>query len=182
MLGESRKSMHSQKKLKECEFFLNKLERLDEDDTEWDFYYSAFLAAWRSVLDVLLYDAAFQFNLGFTIDDKIFEWQFKWAAQKEENEKAHCFLSWWSRKRSSLNKLSIWKDRDVFLHRGYAGREPVFVPLSMSSGIISFWPDAHAAADTYSGYELIYPNIIEECVDAFKEMKNILDEAIALLK
>ena len=142
---------------------------------------SAFLAAWRSVLDVLLYDAAFRFNLGFTLDDKIKEWQFKWAANKEENRKAICFLNWWSQKRSSLNKLSIWKDRDVFLHRGYTEREPVFAPLLTSSGVF-LWTGDISGVDKYSGYELIYPNIIEECVAAFQEMKKILYEAIVLLK
>ena len=180
-LDESRENMHSQKKYKECVFFFKKLERFDEDDIEWDFYYSAFLAAWRSVLDVLLYDAAFRFNLGFTINDKIREWQFQWAAKKEENVNALSFLSWWSRKRSSLNKLSIWEDRDVFLHRGYAGRDPVFVPLSMSS-LVSVWTGVISGTNTYSTHELIYPNIIEKCADAIEEMKKILDEAIELLK
>jgi hypothetical protein len=43
-------------------------------------------------LDVLLYDVAIYLNLGFSREENMQQWMFKWAAKRLENEKALVFL------------------------------------------------------------------------------------------
>ena len=184
---------HALKKFKECQFFIKKLRFEKERDDEWGYYYSAFLAAWRSVLDVLLYDASVRFNLGFSRDDHLVDWKFSWAANKENNESALKFFTWWKQARSSLQKFSIWNKRNVLLHRGYPEKGSVFVHLSTSSGIttlssgynsnseISIINDKGVETRVTSDMHM-FTDDHQECVSALSEMRKIVYEAIELLK
>jgi hypothetical protein len=43
-----------------------------DNEDEFHFILSAFLSAWRSVLDVMLYDFADHYKIGLSRDDKMF--------------------------------------------------------------------------------------------------------------
>jgi hypothetical protein len=123
--------VQSKDKLAECNYFLNKLQKYSYHDIEGDFYYSAFVIAWRSFLDVLLYDAAIQFNLGFYRDERMYPKHFRDRAQKLGNKKAIEFLNWWEQKVAYLSSKDLANERHVFVHRGASSRM-IYLPATIS--------------------------------------------------
>jgi len=83
--------IHVNKKLEECNLILKTIQ--ESGDVELFHFYSAFLSSWRVVFEVLLYDAAIFFELGFSRDEMMYDWQFHWAAKRLEKVKALEFLA-----------------------------------------------------------------------------------------
>jgi len=54
--------VHARDKLAEAEYFLRQLENSQDDKKGFDFNLSAFVVAWRSVIDIMLYDFAEKFS------------------------------------------------------------------------------------------------------------------------
>jgi len=72
--------MDTRDKLEEAQYFLNSL-RDEEDPNRFNYNLSAFLGAWRSVLDIMLYDLAEVWTLGLTREDRITDNEFSVAAK-----------------------------------------------------------------------------------------------------
>ena len=89
-------------------------------DNQDEFYYnlSAFLNAWRSALDVMLYDMGEHFHLGITREDNITNQTFALVARISHNTNATQFILWWNQKQSLLGKTPLWKKRNINFHRG----------------------------------------------------------------
>jgi len=121
-------------KLAEAEFFLDRLpETADNSDI---FYYqiSAFLTAWRSTLDIMLYDFADRYPLRFTREDDISRRDFKIAARAINNSEALRFIDWWESKQSILGSTPLWKKRNINLHRGSIPLVRTYTILASGSG------------------------------------------------
>ena len=104
--------MHTRNKILEADFFLEKLQQTP-DDPDFTFYLSAFLSAWRSVLDIMLYDFAEHFSLGITRDDKINEQNFIFVAKTFGNHSAVEFIRWWRGNQGVLINNPLWRKRST---------------------------------------------------------------------
>ena len=114
--------MEVDEKLNETSYFLNLLQQNPQDrDHAKEFMYvlSAFLNAWRSVLDVLLYDYAEIFSLGLSREERINDRDFEVAARALNNSQAQSFIQWWKQQLSILGQNPLWLKRKVIVHRGY---------------------------------------------------------------
>lgn len=177
--------METRKKLEEARFFLEKFQKSVSGvaEKESSYYLSAFLSAWRSVLDVMLYDFAEYYSLGLTRQDKVSSDEFSIVAKAQRNDKALVFLKWWAKKIQKLSKNKLWKMRHIIIHRGYPKiMHQVYVPETISSSIISF--DIPKKADAVTGHisdgkiiSIEYTTLPKECKDAFGLVENIVVDA-----
>lgn len=111
-------------KLREAEYFLKKLRELLLEEpriTEFSYNLSAFITAWRSVFDVLLYDYAERY-FNIDRDDKIqfLSRDFKVSAQaiKDIKPEPLKFINWYNKKEGILSEQHIWFVRKIFVHKG----------------------------------------------------------------
>ena len=113
--------MVTRQKLKEAEYFLDNLLEIDSEKSPelFQFNLSAFLSAWRSVLDIMLYDFALHFFPSLSRDDKIMLEGFKIASKAQPHEEALRFIYWWEKKFNSLKNNPLWRRRIMAAHRGY---------------------------------------------------------------
>ena len=116
-LVDRRCAVTAEEKIKEAEYFLNRLPSLQVDVVGYEA--SAFLSASRSVLYHLLDDYAKKFSLGEipTLHERTFEA----AANRQNNQKALEFIAWY---RGALDVLQGNSDcgflahlRDLSVHR-----------------------------------------------------------------
>ena len=123
-------------KLAEAKFFLDRLQGAATDFDPFYYNLSAFLSAWRSTLDIMLYDFVEIFPLGFTREDAITKRDFKVAARAAQNSEAERFITWWDNQQSVLGSTPLWKKRNLNVHRGPVGlaRPPQFTVLVTGSG------------------------------------------------
>ena len=108
--------IHALEKLKEVAYFLNQIDTGNSD--AYSYHVSAFLSAWRSVFDILLYDAAEAFDLGFIRTEKRNDHQFLEEAKRLENSVAQAFHVWWKRKLTALSEDPLYKKRSFNVHQG----------------------------------------------------------------
>ncbi len=114
--------MQCEDKLGEARFFLRKLEFTPQDaghDTEFMYLLSAFLSSWRSVTDVMLYDFADKFHLGFSRDEPITDHDLEIAARAASNAQASQFVVWFKQQLGTLGNNPLSRKRNIIVHRGY---------------------------------------------------------------
>jgi len=179
--------MDTRKKLKEAEYFLKALPYTHNTD---QFYYtlSAFLSAWRSVLDVMLYDFAEHYNVGLTRKDKMYPHDFWIVAHAQKHANALEFFSWWNKKIEELSKNKLWKMRPEIVHRGYPEiKHKIYVPDTISSGSIVIVSGEEiggvsggpfATTDFSSDFfEVKASDVVKMCNEGFVLMESIVNEA-----
>ena len=110
--------MHTRNKLREAKYFLDILPEMQEDADKFDYNLSAFLNAWRSVLDIMLYDFAENYALGFSRDVEMNHKEFHAVASALTNHEAVRFIRWWRKKQGELNNSPLWEKRIINFHRG----------------------------------------------------------------
>ena len=112
--------MKAENKLAEAKYFLEKIHKSNE--SELGFNLSAFIQAWRSVFDVLLYDYAEEY-FGYTEARKfkttknIFS-EIAIVLENQGNDIPRKFIDWYQKKESELSTLPFWTLRKFFVHRG----------------------------------------------------------------
>jgi hypothetical protein len=167
--------MDTGKKLREAEYFLEALLQTNFNKRD-EFHYnlSAFLSAWRSILDVMLYDFAELFKIGLTRENRISDYDFALVARATRNTRALKFIKWWRKKVSSLSNNKLWHMRPVIVHRGYPEmRErvythfPVIVPSDRSN----------SDETQTSEFRITESEILEMCQNGLDSMKEIVKEA-----
>lgn len=179
--------MDTRKKLKEAEYFLNALSSTGNKD-EFHYTLSAFLSAWRSVLDIMLYDFAEHYNIGLTRKDKMYAHDFWIVVHVQKHAQALQFFNWWNKKRDELSENKLWKMRPEIVHRGYPEiRHKIYVPDTISSGFVDIVTDvqvggvsggAFATTDFSSEFfEVNVSDVIEMCKEGFDLMVSIVNEA-----
>lgn len=121
--------MRARKKLNEAGYFLDALKRTRHLAFEYNL--SAFVTAWRSVLDLMLFDFAEKYSLGFGREDRVTAEAFSNAAKDAKCERALSFLNWWNDQVSQLRKNPLFTKRDMIVHRDYPEMN-LTIPLPMS--------------------------------------------------
>jgi hypothetical protein len=110
--------MDTRKKLNEAKYFLDLLPNFQEDENRFYYNLSAFLNAWRSVLDIMFYDFAEHYLLGFTREDDMNDKEFSAVATTLGRAEAVEFVKWWRKKQGVLKADSLWEKRIISFHRG----------------------------------------------------------------
>jgi len=174
--------METRKKLEEARFFLEEFRKSVRGVTEKksSYYLSAFLGAWRSVLDVMLYDFAKYYSLGLTQEDKVGYGEFLIVAKAQSNDKALDFLKWWAKKIQKLSKNKLWKMRRVIIHRGYPEIMQVYVPPTISSSAFAIPKEADAVKGYIARGKIIrfeYTTLPKDCKNAFRLVEDIVTDA-----
>jgi hypothetical protein len=109
--------MDTRKKLGEAKYFLDLLPNFQEDENKFRYNLSAFLSAWRSVLDIMLYDFDEHFSLGFTREATINYTVFLAVATALKKTEAIRFVKWWRKKQDTLRKEPLWDKRVFSVHK-----------------------------------------------------------------
>jgi hypothetical protein len=184
-------------KLKEARHFLDKLKNLNKGSEKFIFNLSAFLTAWRSVIDIMLYDYIEKY-FGFSREEYFKVRDFEIAAKVSGNQNAISFCKWWKKQINILNKNPLWAKRNITVHKG---RPPIKINLflqesiAMISGIaVSAAPGTSVSIETQwpgpkiepptavVGRELHFDDfptkdIIDVCEEGFLQVKDMVDEA-----
>jgi hypothetical protein len=133
--------MQSEEKLAEAQYFLNTLRQTPQDNQhakEYMYVLSAFLSAWRSVIDIILYDYSDKYQLCFSRDEEIRVRDFDVAARSANNTQAQAFIKWYNQQVSKLGQSPLSTKRKIMVHRGYPPTMRVFsVYVSESLAISS---------------------------------------------
>ena len=196
--------MDTRKKLREANYFmgelLGELGKRGQTPEPFDFYMSAFLHAWRGVLDVMLYDFAEHFSLGFSREDELNIDNFKKAAESKKCADGIEFSDWWLDKQKMLRNNPLWSKRNITTHRGYVGMIEHVYYLSGSgatSSSVSYYFAQADASDVSKGtipvstHAVIQPDFaskqlgfvgisgdaIAVCRNALSDMERIVEEA-----
>jgi len=194
--------MESRKKLEEAHYFLDKLRAVAQNSDEFMYMLSAFLNAWRSVLDVMLYDYAEKYSLGLTREDRITDHEFGIAAKVLNCTGALHFLRWWRQQRSSFQRNPLWRKRILVVHRGYPPITQTLqlyvaesLALSSTFTVSGATPPIHIESEASSAgaiqTEMHRPNrhaetyfkdlpdrsVVDYCQQAFDKMKEIVETA-----
>ena len=125
--------MDTRNKLEEARYFLDALVRKEKIPKEFIYNLSAFLSAWVSVLDVMLYDFAEHYRIGLTREDRMKSHDFQIVAKAQKNSNALQFFNWWRQTSNMLKSTNkLWNMRNITVHRGYEIAYRIYVPPSMS--------------------------------------------------
>jgi len=189
--------MQARHKLEEARYFLDKLKTLNKGSKEFMFNLSAFLTAWRSVIDVMLYDYMEKY-FGFAREERFGGRDFEIAARASRNQDAIKFGDWWRAQIEVLKKNPLWRKRTISVHRG---RPPVKIHLLLPESIAlttvivpSLAPGealtveksiqrTRVISQTLKGSREIYfddfptKDIIDVCEEGFQQIKEMVEEA-----
>jgi hypothetical protein len=183
-------------KLEEADYFLERLKSLTKNPTKYgDMDYidkefmhnlSAFISAWRSVIDYLLYDYAEKF-LGINREKRLDSSVFERVATECKNQKALEFVEWYKEKFGILEKDPLWKKRPYSIHRGHPKMSRQYRPLDKISGSItssSIGPTKEIwvkpAGYTPPNQEMTIAYFFNDSED--KEVTTICEEALGRIK
>ncbi|MHA1541882.1 MAG: hypothetical protein ACTSQH_02765 [Candidatus Hodarchaeales archaeon] len=178
----SKNNFHSNNKIKEAEFFLGKIHETEDDVLIY--YISAFLSAWRSVFDIILYDAAICFNLGFNRNEDMRDWHFNWAAKRMKHKGALNFIKWWKQTLTTLRKDPLFEQRSIIIHRGIPEIPTGTITLDLTpSASSAFSMDVMIDGDnTFDDYYPIEHDVTYSTYEqALAKMKKVHDEAIQFM-
>lgn len=158
--------MKAEDKLAEAKYFLTKLH--ESTGSELGYNLSAFIQAWRSVFDVLLYDYAEQyFGYSEARKFKITKTVFKEIAtvlDNHGNSDPKKFIDWYEKKESELGNLRFWYLRKFFVHRGGKILEPGTTEKKTVSRIPTevYTPPSAVSGDTIPPYSVyVLDDVIE---------------------
>lgn len=195
------KTLDTRYKLQEAKYFLDTL--LKTKHGEEPFYYnlSAFLSAWKSVFEIMLYDLAEHYSIGLTRKDKMYPHDFWIVAYAQKHSQALQFYKWWSKKRENeLPKNPLWYMRPEIVHRGYPeipGRI-VYTSDPVVSGATSYIQLGDTRIGTIPGatieigmpmtisthprahkgvLEVDFSEVLEICKEGYTLMESIVTEA-----
>lgn len=166
--------MDTRNKLEEARYFLNALIR-----TRSVYNLSAFLSAWKSVLDVILYDFAEHYSIGLTREDRMLPHDFWIVAKANNNVQGLQFFKWWDKKRRVLSNNPLWNLRHIIVHRGYPEITSyrIYIAPSTSSGDTGFYISEIEEVPITIVTEAEFSEILDKCKEAFALMESIVDEA-----
>lgn len=167
-------------KLQEAQYFLERLQHTTTEPKINYFYLSAFLAAWRSVPDVLLYDLADYYGLINYIREKnppplnqrIDRNSFWYAADASKNSQVLECFEWWREKMKEVNKMELANERIVAVHKGLHPQTIFLPPIVLDDGHFSLRNLAY-----WRKYEGKMADVIEKCSEGFSKMESMVNEA-----
>lgn len=113
--------MNADDKIKEAEFFLQKIIENYEKDPFVEYYFHAFVISTRSISDYLLEDYKVKYGFDIPDDEKKFPEKFKEKAYAFGGEALE-FHKWYDRQITKITSDNIgselWKKRNFIIHRG----------------------------------------------------------------
>lgn len=151
-------------KLEEAQYFLERFCETTIKPKINKFYLSAFLQAWRSVIDIMLYDFAEYF--GFEYLEKPRVHQLAAIFEHTRTRGAREFIKWWRKKRVKVLEMETAKMRDYVAHCGL--KLPATVDYEKKAEHSVFYLYMYSRGITVT---------VEECRKAFEQIKDIVDEA-----
>jgi hypothetical protein len=183
--------MLTRRKFEEAKYFCGKLSEAKSDD-EFYFYLSAFLNAWRSILDVMLYDLAEYYCLGFSREDELGDKEFTAVANALKRVEALKFIEWWRQKQGTLRSNPLWMKRNIIFHRGYPKISEYRIYASGSGGtsgtisvvpymkpVIYPSPSSVNVTDPTNYYfsDIQDRTVMNHCYETLKAIEKIIAEA-----
>lgn len=184
--------VYTRLKLGEAAYFLDELIKTEKNPESFRFNLSAFLSAWKSVLDVMLYDFAIYYQIGLTREDRMTYHDFQIVAYAEKNKPALEFYTWWNKKMEKMKTNPLWKMRNINVHRGTTPVFSVYTPATIASGSIVIHPQWTPLPPETGGalsptdlidyfirdsFEVQYSEVVEKCKEGFALMEKIVEEA-----
>jgi hypothetical protein len=109
--------LEAEHKLSEARYFLDKMKTLKSEPEEFMHNLSAFLSAWRSLPDILLYDYAEKY-FAWGREDRFSMRDLEVATRASRRKEAQHFAQWYKEQIQSLSRNPLWKKRVVTVHRG----------------------------------------------------------------
>jgi len=191
---EEKEELLTRKRLEEARYFYGRLIGTQNDD-EFHFNLSAFPNAWRSILDVMLYDFTEHYSLGFSREDELNDKEFTAVATALTNTQALEFIKWWRMKQGGLSNNPLWAKRNITFHRGYpkvSERRIYAAGTGGTSGTVSVvsvipylkrisWPTPSGISPSdpsnYYFSDMQDKTVMEYCNEALKEIDRIIMEA-----
>lgn len=161
-------------KLEEAQYFLEQFRETILKPKKNRFYLSAFLHAWRSVIDIMLYDFAEyyglhahanEFSSAVTFANHVLE-----TARNQKKNQAVEFVKWWSKKLLKVWDSELSGMRKQVTHTGGL-KLPEFV-RETSTGHFSLRDYIYARK-----IEKEIAVTIEACQEGYLLIENIVDEA-----
>ena len=190
--------MDTRSKLEEAKYFLDAFVKTKDDLKVFSFNLSAFLSAWRSVLDVMLYDFAEHYSIGFTRQDVITDQYFKAVSEALKHNDALKFIEWWRKKQGILKQNPLWAKRILIVHRGYptitsthtfyvsgsggtsiTTTPPGFMYVEPSEGVIPVTTQQPSSKVEVQFSDFPDIEVMDMCAQAFHEMEKVVEEAEA---
>jgi len=171
--------LNTRNKLEEARFFLNKVQETMTDSKINHFYLSAFLASWRSIPDVLLYDFAEHYRITdyykklecvTSFRAMTTESSFRLAARNLRNSEALEFIGWWVRKMKEIRNLELSSKRIEAVHKGLQSYPIIVSPFATSKGFNL------AGYVRYEKYVADMSDIVGKCQEGFALMEDIVNE------
>ena len=177
------------------------LPNFQEDANKFYYNLSAFLNAWRSVLDIMLYDFAEHYSLGFTRGVELNDKEFFAVATALSKTEAVEFVKWWRKKQGVLKADPLWEKRIISFHRGNVEIYQNIYALGTgsSSGTITWSsvtvgavaptmgalaptigvniPQATPPANYWSFKDFPDENLIDKCKEGYARLEAIVVEA-----
>lgn len=149
------REMGARSKLAEAEYFLAALKRTLHDPDRLHYNLSAFLSAWRSISDVMLYDFAWRYSLGFGQEDRLTYREFKTVAKVLKRAQALEFLRWWRDEFRDIKANPLYRKRNLVVHRGKPPlRYVLYLPTRLASELDTE-SKLHLGVETYRGKKAI---------------------------
>jgi hypothetical protein len=120
--------MRAEDKLAEAKYFLSKIDGLSQQlsifpyqtvllKNEFKYNFSAFVQAWRSTFDFLLYDYAEKYFNIEREEDYVDKRTFNLRAHTSERTEAATFIKWFNKKEGVLGQQHLWYLRNLSIHR-----------------------------------------------------------------
>jgi len=190
--------MDTIRKLDEAKYLLDLLSYYQKDETKFSYNLNAFLSSWRSVLDIMLYDFAEHYSLGFTREVEMNDKEFYAVAQVLKRTEAVKFIKWWRQKQGILRNEPLWRKRDISFHRGSLGIIYHYYGYGTgsSSGTISYMTalSPHVSSNMggavsphtvstsvgipfWSFLDFQNENLIDKCKEGYAKLEEIVHEA-----
>jgi len=187
-------SLHAEKKLNESKYFLDRVK--NSFNEEKLHLFSAFLVSWRSVFDILLFDAAIIFDLGLTRERFFSPRKYTEAANQQEKLNALEFCTWWKNVFQNLLEEPLYHERNYLVHRGtYEPPGPEYVEydetiddyinytasVTFRNSIIEYQPFSAHPEIPFVINPIHEFEIDEDCERAYEMMSEIVEEGKQLL-
>lgn len=186
-----RKEMEAREKLQEALYFLEQIKKLEHEGRSRTFSedefrkrnlvlranLSAFILAWHSIPEIMLYDFAEKFNLPFTRNDRMMCYDFALAALNNPNrDDALDLLAWLNKETKELRKKHnrLASMRDIVTHRGIivterGEKQVVETVEALNTSGVSTW---------ISGVQGWYPSEQTEAIREEPRMYDVTDGRI----
>ncbi|MGD0072363.1 MAG: hypothetical protein ABSB71_12490 [Candidatus Bathyarchaeia archaeon] len=176
--------MLSEQKLEEAKYFLEGMKKTRIEPKSCYFNYSAFLSAWRSVFETLLYEGAIYYGIydqylkryrKIPRELKSNEEKYLFIAAQIGNSQAVEFFGWMKAKLTEIRHTDLYQERNKAVHEGKIP-EINYVPFQIGL------PDGHFSLIGFTESRRFQKQItpyITNCEEEYCIAEKTVKEAVA---